>query len=206
MTYNLNRAAFEAPTRSSKTASSSGKESVKALSGSAASKSIDPETGAMPSKKEKKSKEKTRGEHKTRKAQTQSQPDSVPDLIDTGSSPCRTATDNGNNNNNNNTAPSHVEHSQHLKKKKREKRSHKSSKLLNDEATTTTTNSTTIIDVGEISAAHLEGDVSASGDAKSHKKKHKKDKSQHKEKQTHKSTASEYEQPMGISTPSKEIF
>ncbi|XP_017962620.1 AP-3 complex subunit delta [Drosophila navojoa] len=200
----LDMAAFEAPARASKTASAS-KESVTAQIGLAASESIDPETVAMPSKKEKKSREKARGEHKTRKAQAQSQPDSVPDLIDTGSSPCRTATDNGINNNNN-TAPSHADHSQHLKKKKREKRAHKSSKLLNDESTATTIGSTTIIDVGETSAAHPEGDVSAAVDAKVHKKKHKKDKSQHKEKRTHKSPASEYEQPMGISTPSKEMF
>ncbi|KAH8392991.1 hypothetical protein KR200_011411 [Drosophila serrata] len=43
--------------------------------------------------------------------------------------------------------------------------------------------------------------------SKSHKKKHKKEKSQRKEKKKSSSaTATDYEQPLGISTPSKEIF
>ncbi|XP_023169244.2 AP-3 complex subunit delta isoform X2 [Drosophila hydei] len=210
----LDMTVFDAPAKTSKTASAGTKEAVKAQTASATSKSLDPETSVMPSKKEKKSTDKTRSEHKTRKARQQSQPDSVPDLIDTRSSPCRTAADNGNgnNNNNNNTAPTDAVNSQHQKKKKREKsersekRAHKSSKLSNDEAVANRTNSTNIIDVGEPSAALPEGNLSLAVDMKAHKKKHKKDKSHQKEMRAHKSPASDYEQPMGISTPSKEIF
>ncbi|XP_064555631.1 AP-3 complex subunit delta [Drosophila montana] len=225
----LDMADFEAPTKSSK-AASAGKENLKAptqatSSSTGAGTGTGTGTGEVAGKKVKKSKDKTR-EHKTRKVHPE------PDLIDTGSSPCRTATDNGgggggsssttttnnnNNNNNNNTVLPEAVHGQQKKKKrekserseKSEKRAHKSSKKPNDDAPTitTSTSSTNIIDVGFDLAGTQPAEPQAEpAVTKGHKKKHKKDKSQHKEKRTQESAASDYEQPMGISTPSKEIF
>ncbi|XP_030564683.1 AP-3 complex subunit delta [Drosophila novamexicana] len=214
----LDMADFEAPTKSSK-AASAGKENLKAqtqATSSSAGTGTGTGTGEVAGKKAKKSKDKTR-EHKTRKVHPE------PDLIDTGSSPCRTATDNdgggsstnnnniNNNNNNNNTVQPEAVHSQQKKKKREksersEKRAHKSSKKPNDDAPTITS-SANIIDVGfELAGAQPAEPQAEAAVSKGHKKKHKKDKSQHKEKRTQESAASDYEQPMGISTPSKEIF
>ncbi|KAH8387628.1 hypothetical protein KR093_008310 [Drosophila rubida] len=214
----LDISVFEAPAgKSAKSASSSSKADKENLKAPAEAAAAGATGSSHAGKKDKKSKE-----HKMRKAskeQQQQQSSVVPDLIDTGSSPCRTTattttttatTDNGNNN---------VVVSQH-KKKKREKGEHKSSKRPSEATPATTTQTTratgNIIDVdilGDVAGAQqpqpMELESTAVRD-KSHKKKHKKDKSQHKEKRTHKTattTASgDYEQPLGISTPSKEIF
>ncbi|KAM8720483.1 hypothetical protein ACLKA7_006517 [Drosophila subpalustris] len=206
----LDIAVFEAPAKTSKVMAKADKENLKAPSeAEAATTSSSKNSG----KKEKKSKE-----HKSRKSQP------VADLIDTGSSPCRTATteDNVGGANNNNIVVTDAVPNQHKKKKREkgersEKSVHKSSKKTTDDATTTTTKTTTtnptvasttnnIIDMDvDLVAA---GQTEVEAPAKSHKKKHKKEKSQHKEKRTHKSASigSDYEQPLGISTPSKEIF
>ncbi|XP_034117200.1 AP-3 complex subunit delta isoform X1 [Drosophila albomicans] len=208
----LDIAVFDAPSagKSAKNTSSSksDKENLKAPADAAATTS-----SSNAGKKEKKSKE-----HKARKSsKEQQQPSVVPDLIDTGSSPCRTTsaatttTDNGNNN--------VVVVSQH-KKKKREKSEHKSSSKRSSEATAATVTGNIIdVDIAEDVAEDAqqqqqpaESLESTAVRDKSHKKKHKKDKSQHKEKRTHKTTTTtatssgDYEQPLGISTPSKEIF
>ncbi|KAH8403484.1 hypothetical protein KR215_001320 [Drosophila sulfurigaster] len=203
----LDIAVFDAPSagKSAKNTSSSksDKENLKAPADAAATTS-----SSHAGKKEKKSKE-----HKARKSsKEQQQPSVVPDLIDTGSSPCRTpsaattTTDNGNNN--------VVVVSQH-KKKKREKGEHKSSSKRSSEATAATVTGNIIdVDIAEDAQQQQQPVESLESTAvrdKSHKKKHKKDKSQHKEKRTHKTTTTttssgDYEQPLGISTPSKEIF
>ncbi|XP_032593942.1 AP-3 complex subunit delta isoform X2 [Drosophila grimshawi] len=191
---------FETPAKVSKgsVSISPNKENLKAptQAGTSSSKGTD----AVAGKKEKKSKEKRRADRKTSKEQA------VPNLIDTEGSPYRASTDNGGSSNNNNIILSDTAHSQHKKKKreKSEKAAHKSSKQLIDDAPkTTTTTCTNIIDVGDNASAEPEAEPAI---IKAHRKKHKKEKSQHKEKRMHKTAASDYEQPQGVSTPSKEIF
>ncbi|XP_033168411.1 AP-3 complex subunit delta isoform X1 [Drosophila mauritiana] len=132
----------------------------------------------------------------------------VIDLIDADTptpSPSHTSAPSNNSNDNNNTstvlpdAPKH-----HKKKKNKEKSTDEAPDAL---ATATGSN---IIDVGVEEASEVA--------SKAHKKKHKKEKSQRKEKKKASESASasasvsaivsigDYEQPLGISTPSKEIL
>ncbi|XP_017853246.1 AP-3 complex subunit delta isoform X3 [Drosophila busckii] len=160
------------------------------------------------SKKERKSKE-----HKSRKAQ----PQAVPDLIDTGTpTPTGAATAaveaSSSSSINNNVEQSAAQHKKKKREKseksekreKREKSAHKSSSSkVSKEA------SSNIIDVEpmDIVAEPAAAAAAATDAVKAHKKKHKKDKTESKQKLSHKSLdVSGYEQPLGISTPSKEIF
>ncbi|XP_032581411.1 AP-3 complex subunit delta isoform X1 [Drosophila sechellia] len=132
----------------------------------------------------------------------------VIDLIDADTptpSPSHTSAPSNNSNDNNNTstvlpdAPKH-----HKKKKNKEKSTDEEPDAL---ATATGSN---IIDVGVVETSEVA--------SKAHKKKHKKEKSHRKEKKKASESASasasvsaivsigDYEQPLGISTPSKEIL
>ncbi|XP_017094450.2 AP-3 complex subunit delta [Drosophila bipectinata] len=169
--------------------SSSGKENLKVPADSAGSSS----TSKKDRKKDKdrEGKREHKRERKTTAAAAAAAAASQPviDLIDADTptpSPSHNASQ-APSNENNNTANVLPDAGKHHKKKKNKEKSREA-----------------IIDV----AADEEqaGEPSAS---KSHKKKHKKDKSQRKEKKASASASasvSEYEQPLGISTPSKEIF
>lgn len=187
--------------------SSSGKENLKVPADTAGSSST--------SKKDRKKDKDREGkrEHKESKrerkstaaaaAAVASQP--VIDLIDADTptpSPSHIAAPTTSNENNN-TANVLPDGGKHHKKKKNKEKSREA-----------------IIDVtaqeedGDELAAAPAGQAGQAGEpaaSKSHKKKHKKDKSQRKEKKASASASatasvSEYEQPLGISTPSKEIF
>ncbi|EDW82456.1 uncharacterized protein Dwil_GK25122 [Drosophila willistoni] len=180
---------FETISRSSGKKS---KENLKAPTGTENLATTASTTAALPSsssskKEKKKDKEKSR-EHKSRKATTATAATQqiVGDLIDAGTpiaSPSKNALTSISVSSNNNTTISDaaaVQPAAHHKKKKKNK----------DKS------STSIIDVDNDAAVAS----APAATTKSHKKKHKRDKTEHKEK------VSGYEEPLGISTPSKEIF
>ncbi|EDV47163.1 AP-3 complex subunit delta isoform X1 [Drosophila erecta] len=187
---------FEAPAvRSSSKKSAAGKENLKTPAESAAKKDRKKD-------KDRKAKREHR-ESKRERKEAAVQP--VIDLIDADTptpSPSHISAPSNNSNDNNNIstilpdAPKH-----HKKKKNKEKSTDGAPDAL---ATATGSN---IIDVGEQEASEVA--------SKAHKKKHKKEKSQRKEKKASESASAtvsaivsigEYEQPLGISTPSKEIL
>ncbi|XP_015041493.2 AP-3 complex subunit delta isoform X2 [Drosophila pseudoobscura] len=206
----LDIADFEAPaaSRSASKKSKEGKENLKVPA--------EPATNSTSKKEKKKDKDKTREHKRERKAHTQPV---VVDLIDADTptpsprhAPAATATPNANANASNNSlntsstvlpdATTEEHHKQHKKKRNKEKNKEAAASVA-EEATAA---SGSIIDV--------EDDASTLVASKTHKKKHKKEKSRRKEKkeESESATASasvsaaDYEQPLGISTPSKEIF
>ncbi|XP_017116343.1 AP-3 complex subunit delta [Drosophila elegans] len=218
---------FEAPAvKSSSKKSAAGKENLKVppeLAGSSSSSKKDRKKDKDKDKeKEKDRKMKHRESKRDRKEAAVAEP--VIDLIDADTptpSPSHRsiAPSNSNSNDNNNTsnvlpdADVVAVAKHHKKKKNKEKSSREASSMA-------------IIDVAgvEVETEELEEQQVAS---KAHKKKHKKEKSQRKEKKASESAsasvsvsanvtanvtasatlgASDYEQPLGISTPSKEIF
>ncbi|XP_034656970.1 AP-3 complex subunit delta isoform X2 [Drosophila subobscura] len=198
----LDIADFEAPAASSRSTSKKskeGKENLKVPAEAAANSTAKKE------KKKDKDKDKSREHKRERKAPTQPV---VVDLIDadtpTPSPKHAPAAANANDNASNNSfststtvlpdATSAEHHKQHKKKRNKEKSKESA-------AAAAAAASGSIIDVGD--------DASTLVASKTHKKKHKKEKSRRKEKQEESESttaAADYEQPLGISTPSKEIF
>ncbi|XP_017055674.1 AP-3 complex subunit delta isoform X1 [Drosophila ficusphila] len=193
---------FEAPAvrSSSKKSAAAGKENLKVPSESAGSSSTSKKDRKKDKDKDKERKAKRESKRDRKEAITPAaQP--VIDLIDADTptvSPSHTSapsnSNNDNNNSNNSILPDAARH--HKKKKNKEK-----SREAASEA---------IIDV-QLAVGDQEDQVAS----KAHKKKHKKERSQRKEKKASESAsasasatvlASDYEQPLGISTPSKEIF
>ncbi|XP_016993062.2 AP-3 complex subunit delta [Drosophila takahashii] len=185
---------FEAPAvrSSSSKKSTTGKENLKApaeLAGSSSSSKKD--------RKKDKDKEKERKKHREGRRERSAQP--VIDLIDADTptpSPSHTSAPSNDNNNTSSLLPADVAR-QHKKKKNKEK-----SREAAPES-------------GILNVLEEEGEVEQQVASKAHKKKHKKEKSQRKEKKASDSasasviagiSSSDYEQPLGISTPSKEIF
>ncbi|XP_017030257.1 AP-3 complex subunit delta [Drosophila kikkawai] len=170
---------FEAPAVRSTTSSKkpSGKENLKVPAETTSSSST-----SKKDRKKDKDKDKDRESKRERKAAA-AQP--VIDLIDANTptpSPRHTSSNNASNSVLPDAAKPHKQ-----KKKNKEK---------------TQASAPGIIDI--VQEEELNEAESAS---KSHKKKHKKEKSQRKEKKkTSSASATDYEQPLGISTPSKEIF
>ncbi|EDW27733.1 GL19850 [Drosophila persimilis] len=199
----LDIADFEAPaaSRSASKKSKEGKENLKVPA--------EPATNSTSKKEKKKDKDKTREHKRERKAHTQPV---VVDLIDADTptpsprhAPPATTTANANNSLNTSStvlpdATTEEHHKQHKKKRNKEKNKEAAASVA-EEATAA---SGSIIDV--------EDDASTLVASKTHKKKHKKEKSRRKEKKeesesaTASVSAADYEQPLGISTPSKEIF
>ncbi|BFG01702.1 AP-3 complex subunit delta [Drosophila madeirensis] len=200
----LDIADFEAPAASSRSTSKKskeGKENLKVPAEAAANSTAK--------KEKKKDKDKSREHKRERKAPTQPV---VVDLIDADTptpSPkhapaAANANDNANASSNSFStsttvlpdATSAEHHKQHKKKRNKEK-----SKESAAAAASAAAASGSIIEV--------EDDASTLVASKTHKKKHKKEKSRRKEKQEESESttaAADYEQPLGISTPSKEIF
>ncbi|XP_017155258.1 AP-3 complex subunit delta isoform X1 [Drosophila miranda] len=203
---------FEAPA-ASRTASKKSKEGKENLKVPA-----EPATNSTSKKEKKKDKDKDRTREHKRERKAHTQP-VVVDLIDADTptpsprhAPAATATPNANASNNSlntslNTsstvlpdATTEEHHKQHKKKRNKEKNKEAAASVA-EEATAA---SGSIIDV--------EDDASTLVASKTHKKKHKKEKSRRKEKKeesesaTASASAADYEQPLGISTPSKEIF
>ncbi|XP_016980397.1 AP-3 complex subunit delta [Drosophila rhopaloa] len=193
---------FEAPAvRSSSKKSAAGKENLKVPAESAGSSSNSKKDRKKDKDKDRKGKREHHREGKRERKDAAAQP--VIDLIDADTptpSPSHTSAPSNSNENNNtsNVLPDAAKH--HKKKKNKEK-----SREAATEASATAIGSS-IVDVVE------EDEQVAS---KAHKKKHKKEKSHRKEKKASESasasvsatvSASDYEQPLGISTPSKEIF
>ncbi|XP_022208736.2 AP-3 complex subunit delta isoform X1 [Drosophila obscura] len=208
----LDIADFEAPaaSKSASKKSKEGKENLKVPAETA--------TNSSSKKEKKKDKDKSREHKRERKAPAQPM---VVDLIDADTptpspkhAPAANATATNDNASNNTSravlpdATSEEHHKQHKKKRNKEK----SKETAAVTAVTAVAASGSIIDV--------ENDASALMASKTHKKKHKKEKSRRKEKQEESAnatatateavsasvSAADYEQPLGISTPSKEIF
>ncbi|XP_043661419.1 AP-3 complex subunit delta [Drosophila teissieri] len=196
---------FEAPAvRSSSKKSAAGKENLKTPAESAGSGN----TAKKDRKKDKdKDKErKAKREHRDSKRERKEaavQP--VIDLIDADTptpSPSHISAPSNNSNDNNNISTILPDAPKHHKKKKNKEKSTDGAPDALATATATAIGSN-IIDMGAEVAS------------KAHKKKHKKEKSQRKEKKASESASAsvsaivsigEYEQPLGISTPSKEIL
>ncbi|KAH8288205.1 hypothetical protein KR054_009900 [Drosophila jambulina] len=153
-------------------------------------------TGSSTSKKDrKKDKDKDREAKRERKAAA-AQP--VIDLIDANTpTPSPRHTSAASSNAPNSVLPDAAKHHHKQKKKNKEKEKAPAPAPAPVQG---------IIDI--VQAEKEEEEVNVAEQAsKSHKKKHKKEKSQRKEKKKPSSaSAAEYEQPLGISTPSKEIF
>ncbi|SPP78091.1 AP-3 complex subunit delta isoform X1 [Drosophila guanche] len=196
---------FEAPAASSRSTSKKSKEGKENLK-------VPAEAAANSTAKKEKKKDKDKSREHKRERKTPTQP-VVVDLIDadtpTPSPRHAPAAANANDNASNNSfststtvlpdATSAEHHKQHKKKRNKEK---------SKESAAAASASGGIIDVEDESSTLVA--------SKTHKKKHKKEKSRRMEKQEESESttatasaslsAADYEQPLGISTPSKEIF
>ncbi|KAH8420632.1 hypothetical protein KR009_012412 [Drosophila setifemur] len=199
---------FEAPAvRTTSKKSSADKENLKVPADSAVSSSTSKKERKKDKDKDregKRDREHREGKRERKTAATQP----VIDLIDANTpipSPSHIAAQPGSENNNSaNVLPDAA--AKHHKKKKNKEKSREAPEAA------------MIINVaGEAGQGEGEEQHQDQVASKSHKKKHKKDKSHRKEKKASASacasvpvsvsaSASEYEQPLGISTPSKEIF
>ncbi|XP_016949243.1 AP-3 complex subunit delta isoform X1 [Drosophila biarmipes] len=189
---------FEAPAvRSSSKKSAAGNENLNVaaqLAGGSSSTSKKDRKKDKDKDKERKAKRVHREGKRERKEQA-AQP--VIDLIDADTptpSPSHTSAPSNSNENNNTSSLLPDAAARHHKKKKNKE---KSREVGQEDA------STAVAGIISVAEQPVEEQVAS----KAHKKKHKKEKSQRKEKKASAFvSASEYEQPLGISTPSKEIF
>ncbi|XP_037724652.1 AP-3 complex subunit delta [Drosophila subpulchrella] len=200
---------FEAPAvRSSSKKSAAGKENLNVpaqlADGSSSTSKKDRKKDKDKDKDKDRKAKRVHRESKRERKERAAQP--VIDLIDADTptpSPSHTSAPSNSNDNNNTSSLLPDAAAKHHKKKKNKE---KSREVGHEESTTA---------AAGISNVEVEPEEQVA--SKAHKKKHKKEKSQRKEKKASESasasvsasatvSASEYEQPLGISTPSKEIF
>ncbi|KAH8368088.1 hypothetical protein KR084_006867 [Drosophila pseudotakahashii] len=206
---------FEAPAvrSSSKKSTAAGKENLKVpaeMAGSSSSSKKDRKKDKDKDKERKAAKREHREGKRERSVKEPAVAQPVIDLIDADTptpSPSHTSAPSNSNDNNNTSSNLPADVARHHKKKKNKEKSREAAP------------ETGIISVLEEEAEAQAGEVEQQVASKAHKKKHKKEKSQRKEKKASDSasasasasviasvSASDYEQPLGISTPSKEIF